>query len=175
MHNLSKSVLSSAAAKCGISVKEYENKLKQGLKRCTYCRSWHPISEFGKDSSRGDGLSANCRTSLVAKTRKYYTPAKRYEFGYLVPARNNDKVQIGSRISNLIKRGILPRASLVPCSKCGHEGGDRKHDYHHSEGYGKLKQLTIVVLCRSCHGKEHWQGRKCMGKRDENGKFVRKN
>lgn len=49
-----------AAKRIGISYEEYMEKKSNGLKWCSTCKRFVPISEFCKDSSRTDGLSTKC-------------------------------------------------------------------------------------------------------------------
>lgn len=49
-----------AAKKAGISVEEYLQFQQQGFKRCTKCKVWKKIENFGKDRTRHDGLKAKC-------------------------------------------------------------------------------------------------------------------
>lgn len=49
-----------AASRVWITVDEYNKRVEAGGKWCTGCKSWIPSSQFGKDISRYDGLSARC-------------------------------------------------------------------------------------------------------------------
>jgi HNH endonuclease len=49
-----------AAKRIGMSFEEYKAKKEAGLKWCTNCKEWHPISDFPKDSSLKMGLSCHC-------------------------------------------------------------------------------------------------------------------
>jgi 5-methylcytosine-specific restriction endonuclease McrA len=51
------------ATRLGLTVSEYLDRLARGEKRCTTCRAWHPVSAFGLDRSRTDGLDARCLVS----------------------------------------------------------------------------------------------------------------
>lgn len=57
-----------AARHAGMTPEEYAAKRAAGLKRCTGCKEWHPVSEFHQDRSRSDGLKASCRTSSYRYT-----------------------------------------------------------------------------------------------------------
>ena len=48
------------ANKLGMTLETYQGLKAAGWKWCTRCKIWHPVAEFGKDSSRYDGLSATC-------------------------------------------------------------------------------------------------------------------
>jgi len=50
-----------AAKKSDISVAEYLERIKVGLKKCTICKQWKSIESFTKDRSRFDGLKSKCR------------------------------------------------------------------------------------------------------------------
>ena len=47
----------------------YHRNRAAGLKWCTSCKAWHPIEDFGLDSSRTDGRRAACKESRLAKRR----------------------------------------------------------------------------------------------------------
>lgn len=49
-----------AARKIGISLEEYDLNISKGVKWCTKCKSWKPLSGFYRDTTRGDGFSAKC-------------------------------------------------------------------------------------------------------------------
>lgn len=50
----------SSATRFGMSLPEYQAKIASGLKRCTKCKEWLPLSDYSNDASRGDGKSARC-------------------------------------------------------------------------------------------------------------------
>ena len=50
-----------AAKKLGISYDEYMDKIDAGFRWCTICKSWKPILEFYKSSSRKCGVSSLCK------------------------------------------------------------------------------------------------------------------
>ncbi len=50
-----------AAKKSGLSVAEYLERIKVGLKKCTSCKQWKLTRFFSKDSSRFDELKSKCR------------------------------------------------------------------------------------------------------------------
>lgn len=61
---------STAASRIGVTLQEYDQRRMAGEKWCGSCRSWHPRTAFGSDSSRGDGLASKCLDSfVVAKGR----------------------------------------------------------------------------------------------------------
>lgn len=49
-----------AAKRIGISYEKYIQLIDSGYKWCTKCRSWKSVKEFGRDSTRSDGLDAKC-------------------------------------------------------------------------------------------------------------------
>ena len=75
----------------------------------------------------------------------------------------NTKKKAHGRVNHAIKAGILTRPDS--CEDCGHTpkeakcwGGGRMSNMiaHHPNGYGtKEKDLTVVFVCRSCHGRRH--------------------
>lgn len=74
-------VLKIAAKKSGLSFDEYMDRVNSGLKRCTKCNEWKNKTEFNKDQSRGDGLSAKCISCTYQ--RQMDGPTKRERRLYL--------------------------------------------------------------------------------------------
>ncbi len=60
--------LKTAAARVGVTVEEYKALQAQGLKWCMTCAAWRPVTAFGKDKSRGDGLKSTCNGHYARKT-----------------------------------------------------------------------------------------------------------
>ncbi|WP_425102759.1 HNH endonuclease [Burkholderia ambifaria] len=58
-----------AAKKAGLDLDEYLSLRAAGLKRCTGCKQWRPISTFNIDASRYDGLAARGRCCTRVKVR----------------------------------------------------------------------------------------------------------
>lgn len=54
-----------AAKKIGLTLEEYDQKISDGMKWCTDCKSWKLVSDFYKDATRGDGISAKCISCLI--------------------------------------------------------------------------------------------------------------
>lgn len=63
-----------SARRIGVTADEYERRLAAGEKWCHGCKGWHPVGEFGRDRSRGDGLSSTC---LQARTNASERPGVR--------------------------------------------------------------------------------------------------
>lgn len=59
-----------SANRLGISLYEFVNLRNSGKKWCSRCRDWHPISEFGVDRQKTDGLLMFCRASTHRVIRK---------------------------------------------------------------------------------------------------------
>jgi hypothetical protein len=53
-----------AAARAGMGVNEYVDRLDRGYLFCYRCQGFHLAGEFGTDSSRADGKAGSCRRSL---------------------------------------------------------------------------------------------------------------
>ena len=62
------------ANKAGIPLSMFLDNLSRGLKWCYQCKAFHSLSEFGKDSSRYDGLTPRCTKSKNARTNELYVP-----------------------------------------------------------------------------------------------------
>jgi len=145
-----------AAGFCGITVEEYRSLKAKGLKRCTKCKTWLPVSDFNNDKSRSDGLAAACRNCQNKMGRDGYTPipeSKRKLSGPPPKPKDGDKLQARQTVNRLVRQRRIPNPNTVPCSECGHLGNDKKHEYHHHKGYAAEHHKSVVVMCRSCHRK----------------------
>jgi hypothetical protein len=58
------------------------------------------------------------------------------------------------RVKKALANGTLINPGC--CEQCHKEG--QVHG-HHYLGYGKEHALDVKWLCRSCHGKAHWQAK----------------
>lgn len=134
---------------------EWTNKTK----RCTACKRSLLPSAFSVDRSRVDGLSYVCRECRNARARAKYAPTplnQRKPTGPPpLPRRDGDKHQARARVNHLVQQGRLPRPETQPCISCGHLGSDRRHEYHHHKGYAAEHHLDVVVMCATCHRKDH--------------------
>lgn len=144
-----------AAKRLGIPLEEYIAHLTANEKWCRACQDWHPATDFAIDRSRGDGRVTLCREAANSQRRADYepspgpTPGRRF-----VPARDGDKVQARRRVNYLVDIGLLPNPNGLPCNGCGHKGDDRRHEYHHHEGYTPDSHEKVVALCTTCHHEE---------------------
>lgn len=120
-------------------------------KHCTACKVTHPVTEFGRDASRGDGLAACCLASRRVKVRTTRTRFKRH--GWLVEARDGDKKQARRRVNYLVEQGRLQPPNDVPCVDCGHvwAPGEKRHEYDHHLGYSAEHQVDVESVCTTCH------------------------
>lgn len=135
-------VMKIAAKRVGLTLEQYESRVRNGDRWCCGCKAWHDASKFTTDLSRGDGLSMTCRdwrNKNIAKTKEPI-----------------DKRRARRVVQMRVRRGKLLHPSLVPCASCGRmpaESGLR-HEYHHHNGYDKDHQADVVAMCSRCHSKE---------------------
>lgn len=125
-----------------------------GFSWCTQCRSYLTHDYFGKDSSRWNGLDTKCIVCRAGRNRigrlaRVDVPRRRGR--RFASPRNGDKVQARGRANHLMRLGLVPAPNDVPCSECGHIGGDRRHELHHHLGYGGVHHDDVIVLCSACH------------------------
>lgn len=152
-------VVKGAARRLGLTQEEYEARIAAGEKWCTRCKAWHPREAFGRDSTRGDGLTATCVAARNNAARAAYEPGPRVSrLGtHLVPGRDGDKEQARARVNHAVDAGLLPDPNDCACADCGHayvaDGG--RHEYHHDNGYGATAHLDVVALCTKCHARRH--------------------
>lgn len=146
------------ANKAGVSLDEYKQRVAAGEKWCWSCREWKSIAEYGKDSSRYDGLASQCFGCRKSLYRRRYVPRQRPASGrrFVLP-RDGDKIQARARANHLAKIGLLPKPNSVPCVDCGHvwQKGERRHEFDHAKGYDAENQEVVEVVCTKCHGNRH--------------------
>lgn len=138
---------------------EYVGRLDCGDKRCTRCRRWLPMEDFGVDHSRWDGLDAHCLECKRGVGRERYIPVPFDRLKPLGPPRqeprDGDKLQARHLINLDVERGRRPSPNDLHCAACGHKGCDRRHEYHHHMGYEARHHYDVIPLCSTCHHQEH--------------------
>ena len=132
-------------------------------KLCTKCGKVKPISEFGKNKSKKDGLQSHCKECVKEYKKKHYSENKEY---YLEKART---------YRQKCREDLNDYKNTLKCSICGE---DRWWvlDFHHldpSEKESTVANLAhngsiqkvkneiekCIVLCANCHRDEHYQQR----------------
>lgn len=128
-------------------------------KWCTACKTNHPLSEFGRDRTRGDGFAARCLSSRRSgrprgwRGRAPVNPATGRPGPIPSPARDGDKRQARQRINVEVRTGRRTHPNLIPCADCGHawSAGERRHEYDHHRGYAAQHHLSVEAVCTTCH------------------------
>jgi hypothetical protein len=72
MTQTSAGAIKALSNKSGIPLPVFIERISQGLKWCYKCEDFHPVDEFGNDSSRYDGLTPLCSKSRNERQRKQY-------------------------------------------------------------------------------------------------------
>ena len=57
------------AARAGVSVAEYQSRLRQGLLWCYRCQDWHQADAFPADARRHSGRAGSCSQAIRAAAR----------------------------------------------------------------------------------------------------------
>jgi hypothetical protein len=151
MSGNARGALVAAARRIGEAPADYAQRIVHDEKWCTGCRAWHPIDAFGQDASRPDGRAVICPSARGRHYRKTYIRRGQPRRGWLVPARDGDKLQARRRINYLVESGQRPHPNDLPCIDCSHIGQDRRHEYDHFEGYSAEHQLDVEPVCSRCH------------------------
>ena len=76
--------------------------------------------------------------------------------GRTMPAREPGGSAAYYAVREAIAAGRLPRPRDVACTGCGAQAAE----YHHHKGYAPEHRLDVVAVCRSCHRREGWNGRR---------------
>ncbi len=66
--------IKSLANKAGIPLGIFLDNISKGLKWCYQCKTFHPVADFGLDSSRYDGRTPLCVKARNELQRKRYVP-----------------------------------------------------------------------------------------------------
>ena len=145
--------IKTASKKAGLTVQEYLDKISSGLKKCTICKVWKPLDCFNKNKAAHNGLSASCKDCQKALWRlRAMTGHKR------IKRRSGDKKQAKSRIIHDVVLGLRPHPKDLFCAICGHKGDDKRHEYHHWQGYSAMHHYDVLPLCSKCHHTVHSKG-----------------
>lgn len=128
------------------------------MKRCPRCERWLPLSDFGRNRSRADGVQQYCRTCMRPYKRTH--EHQRYDSGRVTPdptaqrarastyaRRHPDKKRAHSAVVRALRTGRLVRPSA--CERCGRECVPHAHHIDYAQ------PLNVVWLCSTCHGEEH--------------------
>jgi hypothetical protein len=131
-----------AAKRVGLTLEEYREKVKSGLRWCCGCKEWHELSRFSTDNSRDGGLAKTCRAWRNRNLSRAIEPIDKRRARRLVQMR--------------VRRGTMPHPSSLPCSRCGTmpEESGKRHEYHHHKGYSLEYRADVVCLCSTCHSQE---------------------
>jgi hypothetical protein len=155
--------LKGAARRYGITVRELLRRRVAGLKRCSTCRRWKQLEEFSKNPLFTLGRTNNCRRCVRRRYKETYVPIpmemRNYHRGPRVPARDGDKSQALHRVNHAVDIKAMADPDTLPCCQCGHFGSDRRHNYHHHNGYSVEHHLDVIVLCTRCHHDAHGPSR----------------
>ena len=130
-------VFKTAAKRTGLTVEQYRARTEAGEKWCTSCKTWHLVSAFPVDRSRGDGRKAKCLAADHGKPR--------------TKPRDPEKERARSIVAREVGNGRLAKPNDSPCMDCGHFGPERRHEYDHHNGYTVEHQLSVETVCTLCH------------------------
>jgi|ERR1041385_2021147 hypothetical protein len=139
------------AKRFGFTETDYLAEVSAGNKWCGGCKRFHPASEFPPDGWRESGLSSICKASRNTYQRTLYADHGR-------TPRDPIKARAHSAVNARVSRGKLIDPNDLPCANCGHVGSDRRHEYHHANGYDGASKFEVTCLCSRCHAKERKNG-----------------
>lgn len=132
-------------------------------KICSKCKKEKPISEFGKNKAKKDGLQTECKECKSAYNKLHYQKNKET---YLAKARESSKE---------CEDYIREIKSSLKCSICGedrwwvldfhHENPDEKESciatLAHNGSRKKMEEelKKCIVLCANCHRDIHFKNK----------------
>ena len=109
------------------------------MKYCPDCGRDKPLSEFGRDIQKSDGLRVYCRTCVNTEQRLYdQSDAGR-------------KYRAHKAVQRAVKRRDLDPAKEMDCLHCG----EPAHSWHHWMSYAVEHWFWILPLCTQCHWEVH--------------------
>ena len=132
-------------------------------KLCTKCGQVKPVSEFGLNKSKKDGLQSHCKECVKAYKKKHYEENKQYYLDKAKAYRQTCRENLNNYKSSLV------------CTKCG-ENRWWLLDFHHEnpeEKDGEISSLVgspsklkkelekCIVLCANCHRDLHYRLSHC--------------
>lgn len=134
------------------------------MKECPDCKRTLPLSEFGKCSTRKDGVYYYCRSCAAERSRKNY--AKRMQNPSLRKAKAD-----GQRANLRAKKAEAVAKLGNCCADCGGVFHQCQYDFHHldptvkegnpSEIFRKADWEAeiekCVLLCANCHRLRHFK------------------
>lgn len=127
-------------------------------KLCAKCGTVKPISEFGLNKSKKDGLQSHCKECVKKYKKQHYTENRQYYLDKSKTYRQTCREKLDNYKSQLV------------CSECG-ETRWWLLDFHHpnpSEKEGEISKLfgspnklkreleKCIVLCANCHRNLHY-------------------
>lgn len=128
-------------------------------KHCGKCDKNLPISEFGKNKARYDGLQSHCKSCRRLINNEYY---KNSEVRRETVKRNRNKFKLANDIyiNNLKKEGCSYCEETEPCTLDFHHLYDKK--FNISEKRDRLSTENLkkeiekcILVCSNCHRKIH--------------------
>ena len=146
-------VLKIAAGRRGLSLDEYLAEIASGRKWCTACKQWKLRKDFNADNTRGDKLATLCRVCHSNKGKAKWVIKPRVKGRRFIAPRDGDVRQARGRVHSLVRIGLLAKANNLPCNVCGHicTHGERRHEFHHTNGYSADNHELVEVVCTTCH------------------------
>lgn len=136
---------------------KYVERHQNGEKYCSKCQRWLKPEDFNIDRSRWDNRHSICQECRKRAHRKNYEPKQ----STLKPGPNRkepedgNRKQANKRINHDVENCQRPHPNNLHCAFCGHKGDDKRHEYHHHMGYGKLHHYDVLPLCTECHREVH--------------------
>ena len=70
MAQTSEGAVKAISTRLGVTLEFYTSQLDKGLKRCTKCKTWVPITDYTTDNSRYDKKRSTCNGCVRVKVRK---------------------------------------------------------------------------------------------------------
>lgn len=136
----------------------------EDTKRCTKCRQFRILPEFGRAPRNRDGRHSWCSTCMAAKTRRHYqqnlracreSNRQRYDQNkddYARRFREWAEAHPGGNRARQIVHRALRSGLLVKPDRCERCGEARELVAHHDD-YSQA--LEVRWWCRSCHRRNH--------------------
>lgn len=152
-----------AAARTGLALADYRANVDAGLKFCWRCRLWRAVGQFGRDSSRWDGLASKCnacRRQPVQVLLPLTSPADRDRLRYATDEayRHERRQHASARRRGVAKLPIEAAEGLIEwaggqCLYCEATATTWDHIVPVSAG-GDTVPGNIAPACASCNARK---------------------
>jgi len=120
------------------------------VKHCSKCDENKPLSAFGRNRARPDGLCYWCKSCMRESVKRVNHSPHGKAAANRSYARYPERRKARQFVNNAVAAGRLPRSRTLQCSKANSDCNGPT-EYHHHLGYAKEHWLDVIPLCENHH------------------------